>query len=133
MARSYYLQLPEQLVPQALFEQEVHSRRVNVTFESASGHSYRILANDNKDVKLYSLNESIGEVAADLDALVKETQLIRAELTAVAGHLGLASEVPTLVNHKAWAALATAIHIRIHEAAGVSVCVAGTNSTSKGN
>jgi hypothetical protein len=36
-SRMYYLQLPEEVVPQALFEQEVRSRRVNIVFESTSG------------------------------------------------------------------------------------------------
>jgi hypothetical protein len=132
MARSYYLQLPEHLIPQALFSQEVHTRRVSVIFESVSGHTYRVLANDNENIKLYSLNASIGVVADDLEALVKETMSIRAELTGIALHIGAALEVPTAENGKAWASLATAIHDRIHDAIGVTVDVAGS-VPSKGN
>lgn len=134
MARSYYLQLPEKLVPQALFEQEVHSRRVNIVFESSSGHNYRIQATDDPDVRLYSLNSSIGRVAEDLTALVDECMRTRSDLTGIAFHMGLGSEVPTADNGKSWAALGEAIHNRIHDAIGLKTCVAGTSPTSpKGN
>jgi hypothetical protein len=133
MPRSYYLQLPEELVPQALFDQEVHSRRVNVVFESVSGHTYRILATDNANIKLYSLNFSIGRVAEDLTALVEETLRMRGEMTGIAFHVGLSSEVPTATNGKTWADLGTAIHNRIHDAIGQAARVAGSSPTAKGN
>jgi len=133
MPRSYYLQLPEELVPQALFVQEVRSRRVSATFESMSGHVYRIQANDNVDIKLYSLNSSIGRVAEDLTALVDEALRMRSDLSSIAFHMGLAAEVPTDSNDKTWAELGAAIHNRIHDAIGVATCVAGSSPTSKGN
>jgi len=133
MPRAYYLQLPEEIVPQALFDQEVHSRRVSVTFESASGHVYRIQANDNSSIKLYSLNSSVGRVAEDLTALVNEVMRMRSDLASVALHMGLAAEVPTASNDKTWAELGTAIHNRIHDDIGLSTCVAGSAPTSKGN
>ena len=133
MSRSYYLQLPEDVVPQALFDQEVHSRRVNVVFESVSGHTYRILATDNADIKLYSLNSSIGNVAEDLTALVNETLRMRAEMSSIAFHMGLSSEVPTATNGKSWPELGTAIHNRIHDAIGLATCMAGSAPTAKGN
>ena len=133
MPRSYYLQLPEELVPQALFDQEVHSRRVSVVFESASGHTYRILATDNVNIQLYSLNSSIGRVAEDLTALVEETLRMRSDMTGIAFHMGLASEVPNATNGKTWAELGTTIHNRIHDAIGLATCVAGSVPTAKGN
>ena len=93
MPRAYYLQLPEEIVPQVLFDQEVHSRRVSVTFESASGHVYRIQANDNVEIKLYSLNSSIGQVAEDLTALVNEALSMRSDLASVAVHMGLRQDM----------------------------------------
>jgi hypothetical protein len=133
MARAYYLQLPEELVPQALFEQEVRARRVKVAFESTSGHVYRIEVTDHPDVRLYSLNTSLGQVASDLTALVGECLRVRAELTGIAVHMGLVLEVPTAENGKQWADLGVAIHDRIHEAIGVKACVAGVEPALKGN
>jgi hypothetical protein len=134
MARAYYLQLPEDLVSEALFEQEVRSRRVSIAFESKSGHVYRIQATDHPEVRLYSLNTSLGPVASDLTTLVDECLLVRAELTGVAAHMGLLSEVPTVTNGKSWPDLGKAIHTRIHEAMSMSACVAGGEPVpTKGN
>jgi hypothetical protein len=134
MSRSYYLQLPEDLVPQVLFEQEVRSRRVSVVFESSSGHAYRITANDNPDIKLYSLNSSIGKVASDLAALVDEVMRVRAEMTGIAAHMGLMDEVPSEANGKSWIDLGSAMHQRIHDVIGLTTCVAGSGpSVKKGN
>lgn len=133
MARVYYLQLPEGIVPQALFEQNVRSRRVMISFESESGHAYRIMATDDPTVRLYSLNTSIGQVAGDLTALVDECLRVRGELTGIACHLGLVGEVPTSVNEKKWSDLGEAIHNKIHDAIGLKTCVAGTAPSSKEN
>lgn len=130
-SRAYYLQLPEEIVPQVLFDQTVKARRVNVVFESESGHAYRIQATDDERVKLYSLNTTIGQAASDLTALVDECMRVRAELTGVAMHMGLFAEIPTATNDKTWISLGEAIHNRIHEAIGLKACSTGAAPTGK--
>jgi len=132
-SRMYYLQLPEEVVPQALFEQMVRARRVNIVFESETGHNYRIQAIDDPSVKLYSLNLSLGQISEDLSTLVAECLKTRAELTGLAAHVGLLAEVPTATNGKKWADLGEVIHARIHEAIGLGAQVAGTTSNTKEN
>ena len=115
-SRMYYLQLPEEAVPQALFEQVVRARRTEVVFESETGHNYRIRVVDDPNVRLYSLNLSLDQMSVDLTSLVAECLRTRAELTGLASHVGLVLEVPTVTNGKSWADLGAAIHDRIHQA-----------------
>ena len=131
--RSYYLQLPEELVPQALFDQPVRSRRVNITFESESGHNYRIQVVDDPRVKLINLDRSIGQVADDLEDMIAECLSVRAQLGATALHMGLELEIPSKINGKTWGELADKIHHRLHEIFNAVTCSSETSDTTKGN
>ena len=129
--KTYYLQLPAESVPEVLFEMKVHSKRVSATFESDTGHSYRIVVNEDPQVKIFCLNQPLDELSAHMEELVTECRGVRSEIASIALHIGLIDEIPTMTNGKTWPQLAQRLHNHLHGLDEPSVRVAGGETPSK--
>lgn len=124
----YYLALPADVVPGALFDLKAKAVRVSVVFQTAEGHIYRIAADAREEVKLASMDVPIEDLKVHVADLVAECRGVRSEIVPMAIHLGMADDIPVPGNSKTWSSLVKKIHDGMHGLPGPRIVVSESDS-----
>ena len=108
--RHLYVSLPSGLITEKMLEGRLVIDSVRMTMDLGSGgrHVVSILDQDPK-VRLYALNQPLGQIQIDYVSHVNEILSLRNRLMLMAIRLGLADEVPSVTVHATWPQLADKI------------------------